>query len=168
MRRAVIIALALALLSNATFAADDKSMSPGDLESAAVSAVDNNDADGLLRVMQEMKRRNMLFFRQADPADADICKREPPKIGVGGTAMRWGLSGQAYGAYLKLTQMNNHTCGCLSGQMTYRDFLKEKFKTTPEDMTMGQFVQMRDWYWSKAVALETDYFKYYRASCQGK
>ena len=166
--RLTIIALTTALMTASVHAADYSAMSPQELQAAAALAVDDEDGDTLLAVMQEMKSRNMLFFRKPKKEEGDECRRLPDPIGVGGTGFGPAVTRPAYELFMMVLAMKNGTCGCLTGAMTYREFLSTKFGYTPESLTKKEWIKMRDWKDSVRGDITKRYNAYYKANCRGE
>ena len=62
MIRKSLLALALMAVCTPALSQDIEAMNPQELQDAATAAVVAEDADLLLEIMQEMQRREMLFF----------------------------------------------------------------------------------------------------------
>lgn len=165
--RSMVLALLATLCAGAAGAEALGALSPQELQGAAVDAVSSEDAARLMDVMQEMKRREMLFFRIPASIKGPECEREPDVVGVlTAHPSRRGSARQAYFTYLKELALASGYCGCTTGQMTYADFLMEKFGVTPEAMTEEQFLAMRAYEGEHGATVQRSYQKFFLSNCR--
>ncbi len=91
--------LVLAGVASVAWAEDYGAASAPELSAAAVAAVDAEDADELLAIMQEMQSRSMYFFE----GDEALCRREPPKVGLlAKPGFNFGTARTAYQTFNKV------------------------------------------------------------------
>ena len=167
--KSIVLAIAAALSAGAACAEDLGTATPQALQEAAILAVSDGDESRLMEVMQEMKRREMLFFRIPASIKGPECEREPDVIGVLlAHPSRRGSARQAYFTHMRELALGSGYCGCTTGQMTYADFIKEKFGVTPETMTEQQFLNMRAYDQEHGATVQQNYQKFFLANCRGE
>lgn len=168
MRNAFFGLLAVACAS-AVHAEDLAGVTPQDLQRRAAEAVTADDEGKLMDVMREMQRREMLFFRVPESTKGPECKREPETIGVlTKHPARRGTARQAYFTFLREEAVETSYCGCTTAQMTYSDFTKKKFDTTPEGMSEAQYQAMNDYLQEAGAPVLERYSAFFAANCRGE
>lgn len=167
MIRKSLLALALMAVCTPALSQDIEAMNPKELQGAAAAAVVAEDADLLLEIMQEMQRREMLFFKEDRAA---ICDREPAKTGYFETAhpFHHGAAKQWYFMKLREIRLAEQSCECLAAAASFDDLLQEQFSVTTETMTEEVFFAMRDERESNRRAIDENYRAFHSANCRGE
>lgn len=126
--------LILALAPYPALAEDIAAMTPVDLQSAAIAAVDAGNSDSLMVLMKEMQRRQMVFFATVDRAG---CEEVIP---LPSTITDWKFSGTARQAYItaaKKRRLAEGSCACLFKGYSFADFTMETLGKAPDALTDG-------------------------------
>ena len=126
--------LILALAPSPALAEDIAAMTPVDLQSAAIAAVDAGNADTLMALMKEMQRRQMFFFAAVDRAGCEEVIPLPSGI------TDWKFSGTARQAYInaaKKRRLAEGSCACLFKGYSFADFTMETLGKAPDALTDG-------------------------------
>ena len=126
--------LILALAPSTALAEDIAAMTPVDLQSAAIAAVDAGNADTLMALMKEMQRRQMFFFAAVDRAGCEEVVPLPSSI------TDWKFSGTARQAYInaaKKRRLAEGSCACLFKSYSFADFTMGTLGKAPEALTDG-------------------------------
>lgn len=162
-----LLLLALLAIGAPAVAGDVEAMNPNELQDAAVAAVEAQDAGLLLDIMNEMRRREMLFFKKERAA---ICDREPEKSGYYKTAhpFHLGTAKQWYFMKLREIRLAQQSCECLAAAASFDELLQQQFGVTAETMTADNHVALRDERESKSREIDENYRAFRRANCQGE
>ena len=115
-------------------AEDVAAMTPVDLQSAAIAAVDAGESDALMLVMKEMQRRQMVFSAAVDRTD---CEEVIP---LPSTITDWKFSDTARLAYItaaKKRRLAEGSCTYLFKDYSFADFTLEALGKVPDAMTDG-------------------------------
>ena len=126
--------LILALAPYPALAEDIAAMTPVDLQSAAIAAVDAGESDALMVVMKEMQRRQMIFFDAPDRAGCEEVIPLPSSI------TDWKFSGTARQAYInaaKKRRLAEGSCACLFKGYSFADFTRASLDKAPDALTDG-------------------------------
>lgn len=167
MRRANILAALLTLTFSGPVTGQSLDVAtPRELQDMAIVAVDAQDADHLLEIMQEMQMRHLLFF--TDPA-LENCDREPDRVGIlDSKPFAWAGARQAYFTYLRQRRMAAGDCGCITAQMTFDEFALEFVGATAADMTLDQYLALQNFKNEQGSQTEDDYRAYRNANCEAE
>ena len=126
--------LILALAPCPALAEDVTAMTPVDLQSAAIAAVDAGNSDTLMVVMKEMQRRQMVFFATVERAGCEEVIPLPSSI------TDWKFSGTARQAYInaaKKRRLVEGSCACLFKGYSFADFTRETLGKAADALTDG-------------------------------
>ncbi|MCZ4354124.1 hypothetical protein O4H61_16515 [Roseovarius aestuarii] len=167
MIRKNLLALTLIAVCSPAFAQNIEAMNPKELQDAATAAVTAEDADLLLEIMQEMQRREMLFFRAAENP---MCDREPQKEGYFSTAHpgHFSTARQWYFMKLRETRLGEESCECLMASASFGEILEEQFGITANDISKTTIVKMQQERDEFGRLIESQYQSFHRANCRGE
>jgi len=167
MIRKSLLTLTLIAVCSPVFAQNIEGMNPKELQDAAAEAVVAEDADLLLEIMQEMQRREMLFFRAAENP---MCDREPQKVGYFSTAHpgHFSTARQWYFMKLRERRLGEESCECLMASASFDDLLEERFGITVSDISKSTIAMMQQERDEFGRSIEGQYQSFHRANCRGE
>ncbi len=147
--------LVLAGAGGAAWAVDYSAASAPELSAAAVAAVEAEDGDELLAIMQEMQSRSMYFFE----GDEALCRREPPKIGLlAKPGFNFGTARTAYETFNMSQRLEEQTCTCPQAARSFEEFSVEFLGVMPEDISETDMAKLREY----NIANKNDVYRAYR------
>ncbi len=159
-----ILLAGVVLIASPLHAENLQNATPDQLQQAAIEAVNENDRNELMDIMREMQRREMHFFRAPRSA---LCEREPEKVGyIAERFGRFGTARQAYFTYLRETAMRDGVCSCLMGQMSFDEFLTEKFGFVQADLDEENYILLRDYRQERQYDVADEYRSFYATNCR--
>ena len=126
--------LIFALAASPALAEDVAAMTPVDLQSAVIAAVDAGDSNALMLAMKEMQRRQMFFFAAVDRAGCEEVIPLPSSI------TDWKFSGTARQAYInaaKKHRLAEGSCACLFKGYAFAEFTQDVLGKAPDALTDG-------------------------------
>lgn len=154
--RTIMALAASVVLGGAAWAEGYGTASAPELSAAAVAAVEAEDADELLAIMQEMQSRSMYFFE----GDKALCRREPPKVGLlAKPGFNFGTARTAYQTFNKVQRLEEQTCTCPQAARSFEEFSVEFLGVMPEDITETEMAKLREY----NIANEYDVSDAYRS-----
>jgi hypothetical protein len=159
-----IIGLTASLVLAGTAWADGYSeTSAAELSAAAVAAVEVEDADELLAIMQEMKNRSMYFFE----GDEALCRREPPKIGLlAKPGFNYGTARTAYQTFNKAQRVEEQTCTCPQAARSFEAFSVEFLGVTPDHITEADMAKLREYKIQNKNIVDDAFRSFRNANCR--
>ena len=153
----------LAGVASVAWADDYSAASAPELSAAAVAAVDAEDGDELLAIMQEMKSRSMYFFE----GDEALCRREPPKVGLlAKPGFNFGTARTAYETFNKLQRLEEQTCACPQAARSFEEFSVEFLGVMPEDISETDMATLREYNIENKNSVSADYRAFRNESCR--
>ena len=154
--RTIMVLTASAVLGGAARAEEYSAASAPELSAAAVAAVETENGDELLIIMQEMQSRSMYFFE----GDEALCRREPPKVGLlAKPGFNFGTAHTAYETFNKRQRLEEQTCTCPQAARSFEEFSVEFLGVMPENITETEMAKLRDY----NIAHEYDVSDEYRS-----
>ncbi|MCA0941932.1 hypothetical protein LCM28_18805 [Salipiger pacificus] len=155
--------LVLASAGGVACAEDYSAASAPELSAAAIAAVEAEDADGLLAIMQEMQSRSMYFFE----GDEVLCRREPPKVGLlAKPGFNFGTARTAYETFNKLQRLEEQTCTCPQAARSFEEFSVEFLGVMPEDISETDMATLREYNIENKNSVSADYRAFRNESCR--
>lgn len=137
--------------------------SAAELSAAAVAAVEVEDADALLAIMQEMKNRSMYFFK----GDETLCRREPPKIGLlAKPGFNYGTARTAYQTFNKAQRVQEQTCTCPQAARSFEAFSVDFLGVMPGQITEADMAKLREYNIANDNAVSGAYRSFRNANCR--
>lgn len=147
----------------AAWAEDYSAASAPELGAAAVSAVEAEDAQELLAIMQEMQSRSMYFFE----GDEALCRREPPKVGLlAKPGFNFGTARTAYETFNKRQRLDEQTCTCPQAARSFEEFSVEFLGVMPEDISETDMATLREYNIENKNSVSADYRAFRNESCR--
>lgn len=161
--RTIMVLAASVVLGGAAWAEGYGSASTPELSAAAIAAVEAEDADELLAVMQEMQNRSMYFF----DGDKALCRREPPKVGLlAKPGFNFGTARTAYETFNKLQRLEEQTCTCPQAARSFEEFSVEFLGVMPEDITETDMAKLREYNIANKNTVSAAYRAFRNESCR--
>lgn len=147
----------------AAWAEDYSAASAPELSAAAVAAVDAEDADGLLAIMQEMQSRSMYFFE----GNEALCRREPPKVGLlAKPGFNFGTARTAYQTFNKVQRLEEQTCTCPQAARSFEEFSVEFLGVMPEDISETEMAKLREYNIANEYGVSDAYRSFRNKTCR--
>ncbi|WP_131822080.1 hypothetical protein [Salipiger thiooxidans] len=151
------------VLGGAAWAEDYGTASAPELSAAAIAAVEAEDADELLAVMQEMQSRSMYFFE----GDEALCRREPPKVGLlAKPGFNFGTARTAYQTFNKAQRLEEQTCTCPQAARSFEEFSVEFLGVMPEDISETEMAKLREYNIANKNSVYAEYRDFRNESCR--
>lgn len=156
-------------ISLATVASADLSgLTPQQLQDQTVMAVTNGDANAVLALMQEMQRRNMLFFEDPGRAGCNNTVSRDLPIVTQTSLFSLGTLKEAYSTYNHLKQMEAGECGCSNANRTFDQFTQEVFGVGETFLTEAHLQSLREYNAAHAHPTAEKYHHYFNTYCRGR
>ncbi|NDW02483.1 hypothetical protein [Salipiger sp. PrR002] len=153
----------LAGVANVACAEDYSAASAPELSAAAIAAVEAEDGDGLLAIMQEMQSRSMYFFE----GDEALCRREPPKVGLlAKPGFNFGTARTAYQTFNKVQRLEEQTCTCPQAARSFEEFSVAFLGVMPGDISETEMTKLREYNIANEYDVSDAYRSFRNKSCR--
>lgn len=161
--RTIMALAASVVLGGAAWAEGYGTASAPELSAAAIAAVEAEDGDELLAIMQEMQSRSMYFFED----DKALCRREPPKVGLlAKPGFNFGTARSAYQTFNKVQRLEEQACTCPQSARSFEEFSVEFLGVMPEDISETEMQKLREYNIANENAVYRDYRTFRNESCR--
>ncbi|WP_417725787.1 hypothetical protein [Salipiger sp.] len=151
------------ILAGSAWADDYSGASAQDLSAAAIAAVDAEDEDMLLDIMQEMQMRSMYFFE----GEEALCSREPPKIGLlAKPGFNYGTARTAYQTFNKMQRLEEQNCSCPQAARSFEEFSVEFLGVMPNHISDAEMAKLREYNIANENTVSGSYRTFRNESCR--